>query len=168
MATDDKNLKRKIHQKLLDTLRYDPDSVDAAGLAVMGIAMLMNGEGGLNIFNDVRDFHKRMGVNPPKPLSNEAMLFRLTLINEEHKELITAIAKGDKQGELDACIDLIYVIAGLIAVRGWNGEEAWERVHKANMEKIPAPKPTIRAGKTGQVDVIKPTGWKAPDLSDLV
>ena len=160
--------RRKIYEKIVRSLDYSPDSADAAGLTVMGMALLLSGQSDISVFSDVRMFHEKMGIKPELPLAKGAMAFRLTLINEEHKELIKAIAEGDLAGELDACIDLIYVLAGTIAVRGWDGEEAWRRVHAANMTKMPAPEPTIRAAKTGQIDVIKPTNWIAPDLTDLV
>jgi predicted HAD superfamily Cof-like phosphohydrolase len=50
---------------------------------------------------------------------------------------------------------------------GWDFEEGWRRVHAANMAKVRAERPgDSKRGST--FDVVKPEGWTAPDLSDLV
>jgi len=49
---------------------------------------------------------------------------------------------------------------------GYNFDVGWARVQSANMKKVRA---TDSSGKRkSQWDVIKPQGWTAPDLSDLV
>jgi len=45
--------------------------------------------------------------------------------------------------------------------------EAWERVHRANMSKVRAEK-TGDSKRGSTFDVVKPSGWTAPDLTDLV
>lgn len=50
---------------------------------------------------------------------------------------------------------------------GFNFREAWRRVHEANMGKVRARR--AQDSTRGSVfDVVKPPGWVAPDLSDLV
>lgn len=48
-------------------------------------------------------------------------------------------------------------------LQGFDFDLAWRRVHEANMKKERGP-----SDRSGSHDVIKPTGWCAPDLSDLV
>ena len=58
-----------------------------------------------------------------------------------------------------------------VAFRAWAGaqilgydfDEAWRRVHAANMKKVRAP-----SARSGSHDVVKPPGWTAPNLADLV
>jgi len=51
-------------------------------------------------------------------------------------------------------------------IRGWNFDAGWNRVHAANISKVRA---VDKSGKRKSTwDVVKPEGWVAPDLSDLV
>ncbi len=73
----------------------------------------------------------------------------------------------DLEKQLDALVDLMYVLLGTSYLQGFDLKEAWNRVHAANMTKIR----TERAddSKRGSVyDVVKPEGFRPPDLSDLV
>jgi len=45
--------------------------------------------------------------------------------------------------------------------------EAWDRVHRANMSKVRAEK-AGDSKRGSKFDVVKPSGWTAPDLTDLV
>ena len=47
-----------------------------------------------------------------------------------------------------------------------NFQEAWDRVHAANMAKERGNPKTSKYGSG--FDIVKPEGWTAPDLSDLV
>lgn len=101
---------------------------------------------------------------------------RKRLIREEFNELCDACdqfhaAEGHKERYaakvdiLDALADLQYVLSGFGIVFGLPVEEAFERVHKANMAKLfPDGRPHYREdGK-----VLKPDGWTPPVLDDLV
>lgn len=165
----------KIRNKLQSCLNHNPDVVDAQGLAVMGIALLVDKFKGSNIFQDVYAFHKKMGIEPQKErglgykgLSKKELTFRMTLLKEEYTEYITACSEGDCIGQLDALLDIIYICVGSIYKAGWDGEEGWRRIHNSNMAKEPSTKATKRSGDTGEVDVVKPKQWKPPVLNDLV
>jgi predicted HAD superfamily Cof-like phosphohydrolase len=86
-------------------------------------------------------------------------------------------AEQDLAKALDALVDLEYVCTGSAFMHGWCAkspfgedsvfDQAWRRVQAANMQKIRAKRP--EDSKRGSVfDVVKPAGWRPPDLSDLV
>jgi predicted HAD superfamily Cof-like phosphohydrolase len=165
-----KENKLRILKRIENCLMGNPDGAGLEGLTLMGMALLLQKSNSTNVFSDVRDFHKEMGIptSSNKALTKEAQAFRATLLDEEVSEYHDAVAKGKAEKEFDALIDIMYICAGTIAMHGWKGEVAWDRVHAANMKKQPSPIPTKRAAETGQIDVIKPKGWKPPVLADLV
>ena len=66
-----------------------------------------------------------------------------------------------------ALVDLVYVAIGTAHLHGFDFEEAWRRVHHANMQKIRTP--NAEASTRGSKhDVIKPEGWEPPSHTDLV
>jgi predicted HAD superfamily Cof-like phosphohydrolase len=95
------------------------------------------------------------------------MCLRMALELEELRELAESMRLRDLEGALDAQVDRVYILQGTSLELGLAGvsEEAFRRVHAANMLKLDENgKPTVDSkGK-----VIKPPGWVAPDLSDLV
>ena len=110
---------------------------------------------------DIKDFHEKYGLEyhgPPRHLSKELLTFRENFMKEELEEYIAA--KG-LPGRLDALVDLMYVVLGTAYLHGFPFEEAWRRVHEANMKKI------RKESDRSTFDVVKPKGWKAPQLGDL-
>lgn len=116
---------------------------------------------------DVKDFHAafslpigdaRFSPDPADPVRR----LRGALLAEETQETNTAKTAAD---HLDGLVDVIYIALGTAAAYGYDIDEAWRRVHAANMAKLgPGGKPIYRDdGK-----VLKPADWKAADLSDLV
>lgn len=69
------------------------------------------------------------------------------------------------EDELKELADIIYVVYGYAAFRGWDLDEALRRVHVSNMSKLgPDGKPMYRNdGK-----VLKGPNYKKPELGDLV
>lgn len=115
------------------------------------------------MWQDIKAFHEKFGLNydgPPRDLPKDLAPFRLGFIFEELDELILAENKAD---QLDALVDLVYVIMGTAYLQGFDFQEAWNRVHAANMAKVRGP-----SKRSESYDVIKPEGWKAPDLRDIV
>ncbi len=118
----------------------------------------------MSFYDDVREFHQRFGLGydgPPRRLPDEIRDLRHTMHREEVDELGSAATIAD---EVDALIDLAYFIFGTLDLHGVDVNEAWRRVHDANMRKVRAVETTKR-GST--FDVVKPEGWRAPDLRDL-
>lgn len=122
------------------------------------------------LVRDVRAFHEKFVLplpTKPQQLDDELMAFRIQFIHEEAAEYEMAAATEDLHEQLDALVDLVYVVIGTALMSGFDFEEAWRRVHRANMRKVkPASADESKRGHA--LDVVKPPGWVAPDLSDLV
>ena len=81
--------------------------------------------------------------------------------------------KAAQAKALDALVDLVYVALGTAHIQNFDFEAAWKRVHEANMQKVLAKDlPTYVQGKAWRdkspMDVVKPHGWIAPSLEDLL
>lgn len=143
-----------------------------------------------DLFADIREFHEKFELvyeGPPRALPIDLLKFRTKFLYEEVDEydenstfLTDALdkSKPDIPDEvdditqslalqLDALVDLVYVAVGTAYLHGFDFNEAWRRVHAANMKKVRAQKASdSKRGSTH--DVVKPAGWTPPDHSDLV
>lgn len=118
---------------------------------------------------DLKAFHKKFGLEyngPPREIPYEMSLFRLNFLDEELREYMRAWQEQNPVKMLDALVDLCYVAIGTAYLHGWNFDEAWTRVHAANMCKVRSTEEHDDRG--GRFDVIKPEGWEPPMLDDLV
>jgi len=123
-----------------------------------------------DMVRDIADFHDKFNIGyhgPPRALPLAIRPFREQRLNEELSEYNEACLKCDYEKELDGLVDLIYIALGTAHCHGWDFYEAWRRVHAANMAKVMSS--PNNPGKYGcSQDIVKPVGWRAPDLSDLV
>ncbi len=114
---------------------------------------------------DVAKFHEKMLLKydgPPRQLEEDITRSRIGHLQEELNEFHAALIYDKGLPEmLDALVDIVYVAIGTSYLMGLDFDEAWRRVHEANMKKIP------KATKRSKIDVVKPKGWVAPDLKDL-
>ena len=85
------------------------------------------------------------------------------LIQEEYEEFLHA---HDKVEELDACMDMIWVILGYCHMKGYNVEGAWNEVARSNLSKIDPTTGKVIKREDGKV--LKPEGWKPPELGGYV
>lgn len=119
-------------------------------------------------FKDVEKFHEKFDLeyrDYPRALSTSEKNFRLVCMREEIQEYADA---DNLEGEMDALVDLVYFALGTAYRHGFDRfDEAWERVHAANMAKIIATD-AKHSKRNYKGDIIKPKGWKSPDLTDLV
>jgi predicted HAD superfamily Cof-like phosphohydrolase len=90
----------------------------------------------------------------------------VNLINEEHQELLEATLSEDKVEQLDALIDILVVTIGAIHSAGWDAEGAWKEVMRTNFDKIDKETGKVRKREDGKV--LKPLGWKPPELAQFV
>lgn len=90
----------------------------------------------------------------------------LDLMEEEWKELQTALANGDRVEQLDALLDFIVVTTGAIHSAGFNGEGGWKEVMGTNFAKIDKETGKVRKREDGKV--LKPIGWVPPDLKPFI
>lgn len=95
----------------------------------------------------------------------------LKLIKEEFHELLEAqgldadynrVKDADPVETLDALVDILVVTIGAIHSMGANGEGAWNEVMRTNFAKIDPTTGKVRKREDGKV--LKPEGWKPPDL----
>lgn len=96
-------------------------------------------------------------------MSKENYDMYLGLIKEEFEELQEAIEANDRIEQLDALIDILVVTLGAIRAGGFDGEGAWEEVMKTNFAKIDPETGKVRKREDGKV--LKPEGWKPPELA---
>lgn len=119
------------------------------------------------MLRDISEFHRKFGLGydgPPRDLPKDLSDLRIARLFEESIEYADAQTGEDR---LDALVDIVYIALGSAYLHGYDFEEAWRRVHVANMAKERAP--SADASKHGSAfDIVKPEGWTPPDLSDLV
>jgi predicted HAD superfamily Cof-like phosphohydrolase len=98
--------------------------------------------------------------------SNENSDLYANLIKEEYKEFILAHHNGDEIEQLDACMDLIWVTLGFCHMKGYDVDGAWNEVLKTNMAKVDSVTGKVKRREDGKI--LKPEGWKPPDLKKFV
>lgn len=121
-----------------------------------------------SIFDQVAEFQTEVLNNPRKPtpvriLTNSYKTNTQVFIAEELEELRAALNADNLPETLDALVDLMYFAAGAIHNLGVDGDEAFRRVHHANMAKSLGVKPT--RGLSG--DAIKAADWAPPTFDDM-
>jgi predicted HAD superfamily Cof-like phosphohydrolase len=89
-----------------------------------------------------------------------------TLIAEEYDEFCHARVNRDEVEQLDACMDMIWVILGYCYMKNWDVFGAWEEVARSNKAKINPL--TGKVTKRSDGKVLKPEGWTPPQLELFV
>ena len=97
---------------------------------------------------------------------SEFLAFRLAFLQEEFDETMAAAKDKDPEELIDGHIDLCVIAIGTLLSFGVDAQEAWNRVHKANMAKEVGVKPG-RPNPLGLPDLVKPEGWTPPSHTDL-
>lgn len=90
----------------------------------------------------------------------------IKLISEEHQEFLEATLSDDRVEQLDALIDILVVTIGAIHSAGMDAEGAWKEVMSTNFAKIDEDTGLVRKREDGKV--LKPAGWKAPNLAPFL
>jgi len=124
----------------------------------------------VSLYTDVQKFSKKFGFlyeGKPRIIPADIYRYRLQFMREEVEEYMEAWRRQDNEAMLDALVDLVYVTLGTAQFHGFDFDEAWKRVHAANMKKRRATDASESKRGTG-LDVVKPKGWKTPDLKDLL
>lgn len=115
-----------------------------------------------NVFEDINKFATACDQAPSE--ANYKMY--LDLIREETGELEDAIADNDRIEQLDALVDILVVTIGAIRAGGMNAEGAWKEVMDTNFAKINQTTGKVIKREDGKV--LKPAGWKAPELTPFL
>ena len=124
----------------------------------------------MDMFQMVADFHKKFGLEPTsQPDFPVEQIWNLKNVHmqEELDELRAAAINGDLEEYFDGLIDLVYVALGAAYLAGLPFEQGFLRVHQANMTKVRALRSSdSKRGST--YDIVKPAGFVAPMLTDLI
>jgi predicted HAD superfamily Cof-like phosphohydrolase len=133
------------------------------------------------MMDDIVEFYSKFQFTPGKPsepLEKAIHEYRAKLGKEEADEYADAYREGDIAAQLDALVDQVYVALGTAYLHGFFKEtaegliifeEAWRRVHAANMKKIRAEHSEHNpSGRDWRFDVVKPPDWQAPSHEDLL
>lgn len=95
--------------------------------------------------------------------SKENVSLYKNLIEEEYTEFQEAVENNDEVEQLDACMDMIWVILGYCHMKGWDVKGAWDEVSKTNLSKIDHVTGKVTRREDGKI--LKPEGWKEPNFS---
>jgi predicted HAD superfamily Cof-like phosphohydrolase len=124
----------------------------------------------MDMFQMVADFHKKFGLDPteqPDFPFEEIWILKNNHMQEELNEIRAAAINGILEEYFDGLIDLVYVALGAAYLAGLPFEQGFLRVHLANMTKIRALRQ--QDSKRGSTyDIVKPPGFVAPTLTDLI
>ena len=118
-----------------------------------------------NPFRDQEKFMRACDQSVDKFNEQQYSMY-VKLIDEEHQELLEATLADDPIEQLDALIDILVVTIGAIHSAGWDAEGAWKEVMRTNFDKIDKDTGKVRKREDGKV--LKPLGWKPPELAQFV
>ena len=119
----------------------------------------------MNPFRDQEKFMKACDQTVNGPIGSQFDMY-CNLIEEEHKELVAALAANDDVEALDALIDILVVTIGAIHSAGFDAEGAWKEVMRTNFAKIDRETGKVRKREDGKV--LKPLGWEPPNLKPFL
>jgi predicted HAD superfamily Cof-like phosphohydrolase len=118
-----------------------------------------------NPFRDQEKFMKACDQSVDKFNELQYSMY-IKLIDEEHQELLEATLSDDRVEQLDALIDILVVTIGAIHSAGFDAEGAWKEVMKTNFAKVDYDTGKVRKREDGKV--LKPVGWKSPELAQFI
>lgn len=118
-----------------------------------------------NPFRDQEKFMKACDQSVAE-FNQEQYKLYIELIKEEYQELSAAYIEQNQLEQLDALVDILVVTIGAIHSMGADGEGAWKEVMKTNFAKIDKETGKVRKREDGKV--LKPVGWKSPELEPFL
>ena len=118
-----------------------------------------------NPFRDQTKFMKACDQTVDEYNHGQVALYA-NLIDEEVEEFKQAYKQYDHVEMLDALVDILVVTIGAINSMGADGEGAWKEVMSTNFAKIDKDTGKVRKREDGKV--LKPLGWKKPELGPFV
>ncbi len=131
------------------------------------------GEGGnqMNEYNMVKQLYTKYGFTSgqdcePHEVGMDVANYRLRAIREELIELTRAYEKNDLVEIADALVDLVVFAMGTAVLHDLPWDELFSEVHRSNMQKIAGA--GIKERSAGQRDLIKPVGWRKPDVEGIL
>ena len=113
------------------------------------------------MYNDVVKF---IEACDQKPSPSNLYLYK-DLITEEYREFLDGYNSEFEVEQLDACMDMIWVILGYCYMKGWDVNGAWNEVARSNLMKINSETGKVNKREDGKV--LKPEGWTPPQLEQF-
>ena len=120
----------------------------------------------MNPFRDQEKFMRACGQSVAVHNEAQYKLYSDLIEEEFNDEFKTAVANNDRVEQLDALIDILVVTIGAIHSGGFDAEGAWKEVMSTNFAKIDKETGLVRKREDGKV--LKPVGWKAPELTQFI
>ncbi|MCP4569576.1 MAG: nucleoside triphosphate pyrophosphohydrolase family protein [FCB group bacterium] len=121
------------------------------------------------LINDVKAFMQSCDqpiVEKPAMPGIRRQLLRMDLISEELVELQIAVDNDDLVEIADAIGDSIYVLVGMAIEFGIPLAPVWDEIQRSNMAKVDPETGKVVKRKDGKV--LKPEGWKSPDIAGII
>ena len=118
-----------------------------------------------NPFRDQEKFMKACDQTVGE-LNRDQYKLYLDLMDEEWRELKSALLLENRVEQLDALLDFIVVTIGAVHSGGFDSEGAWKEVMRTNLAKIDRDTGKVRKREDGKV--LKPVGWTPPNLEPHV
>jgi predicted HAD superfamily Cof-like phosphohydrolase len=119
----------------------------------------------VNVFADQGKFMRACGQTVGENNPQQFDLY-VKLIREEATELFDAMALNNRPEIFDALLDLIVVTVGAGLSAGFPMAAGWEEVIRSNMDKVDPETGMVRKRSDGKI--LKPEGWKPPNLAELI
>lgn len=125
----------------------------------------------MTMWLDIEDFHNKFlpDVEKGEPgfLPDDVNHFRVNFMKEELNEFIEALEEKNLEKAFDGLIDLVYVAMGTAWLMNLPWDKGWAEVQRANMSKVRAENAS-QSKRGHQLDVIKPEGWRPPNLQQFL
>ena len=127
----------------------------------------------MNNFDSVKRMYLDFGlssstVQGPVLITGDAAMFRVKAMIEELSELSLAYSHDDLPGIADALVDLVVFALGTAVLHNLPWEDLFKEVMRANMDKVPQFTDKKERNGVGSIDLIKPEGWKPPDIEAVL
>lgn len=114
------------------------------------------------MYNDVKTFIE--ACDQEKTEDNQWLY--ANLIQEEFTEFTDALHAKNNVEQLDACMDMIWVILGYCYMKGFDVDGAWKEVARSNLAKVNPETGKVIKNEHGKV--MKPDGWTPPVLGPYI
>ena len=116
---------------------------------------------------DVAVFNARIGTPVPSTVQAPVKVLalqQLELLEEEVRELRTAIENDDFVGTVHETLDVVYVAKGFAALTGivYCWRDLWRELHRANLSK------DGQRTERKAFDAVKPAGWKPANFVPIL
>lgn len=121
----------------------------------------------------IRAFHDKFELlyeGQVRQLPQDLFDFRSGFLREEVIEFEEAYEAEDLEQQIDALVDLQYVLLGTAHLMGITPElwtQLFTEVHTANMRKVRA-ETAADSKRASTFDVVKPENWVGPDLGKFI